>query len=121
MAKYVTIDLLARFKNKQDSANETKFMETENFVDSNGKIKSEKFAAQSAVIPIHVVTENNATKYFGDNEGVKTDTEITGEIGKLYIDLESGGKCMYTYNATDGFIPFASTIATEADIDALFN
>lgn len=120
MAKYLTLDLLALFKTKQDAANENKFMETENYVDANGKIKADA-VQNNSVIPIHVVTENSQTKYFTDNAGVKTSTEVTGEIGKLYIDLESGGKCLYTYNTTDGFIPFASSIATESDIDELFN
>ena len=63
MAKYVTIDLLGIFKTKQDAANENKFMEIGNYVDANGKIKSD--AVQSnGVIPIHVVTTNGMTKKF---------------------------------------------------------
>ena len=120
MAKYLTLDLLAHFKTKQDAANENKFMQIEDYVDANGKIKADSVQT-NGVIPIHVVTESSQTKYFTDNAGVKTSTEVTGETGKLYIDLESGGKCLYTYNSTDGFIPFASSIATEADIDELFN
>ena len=121
MAKLLTLDLLTLFKTKQDAANENNCMKVENFVDANGKIKADVVQMNATVIPIHVVTTNGVTKYFTDNEGVKTSTEVTGEIGKLYIDLESGGKCMYTYNTTDGFIPFASSIATDADIEELFS
>ena len=119
MAKLLTLDMLALFKTKQDTANENNFMKLENFVDANGKIKAD--AVSVPVIPIHVVTTNDTTRYFTDNAGAKTSIEVTGEIGKIYIDLESGGKCMYTYNTTDGFIPFASSIATDADIEQLFN
>ena len=121
MAKYVTLDLLSLFKTKQDAANEVKYMEISNYVDSEGKFKAEQVATAPNVVPIHVVTADNQTKFFTDNGGTKTSTEVTGEIGKIYIDLESGGKCIYTYNPTDGFVLFAASIATEADIDALFN
>ncbi len=118
MAKYVTVDLLSLFKTKQDSANQNKFMQIADYVE-NGKIKAEFVSTQSNVVPIHVVTDNGTTKYYADNEGVKTSIEVTGEIGKLYIDVEGGSKCLYTFD--NGFIPFASSIATEADIDALFD
>ena len=121
MAKYVTLDLLAFFKNKQDAANEVKYMEIANYVDNEGKIKAEQVATASNVVPIHVVTADNQTKYYTDNNGTKTSTEVTGEVGKIYIDLESGGKCIYTYNSTDGFVLFTASIATESDIDALFD
>ena len=122
MAKYLTLDLLALFKNKQDATNENKFMAIENYVDANGKIKSDVIdtPVDSNVVPIHVITTNGTTKYFTDNNGVKTSTEVTGEVGKIYIDIEGGSKCLYTYGGDD-FIPFASSIATEADIDALFD
>ena len=122
MAKYLTLDLLGLFKTKQDAANENKFMAIENYVDANGKIKPDvvDVPVSSNVIPIHVVTTNGTTKYFTDNNGVKTSTEVTGEVGKIYIDIEGESKCLYTYGGGD-FIPFASSIATEADIDALFD
>ena len=121
MAKYVTVDLLRLFKEKQDTANEVKYMEITKYVDSEGKIKSEQVAVSSNVVPIHVVNTASSTRYYTDNEGVKTSREVTGELGKIYIDLESGGKCMYTYNDNDGFIPFVASVATEDDIEALFN
>ena len=122
MAKYLTLDLLSLFKNKQDAANENKFMAIENYVDANGKIKPDviDINISSNVVPIHVVTTNGTTKYFSDNNGVATSTEITGEVGKIYIDVESGSKCLYTYGGGE-FIPFASSIATEDDINALFD
>ena len=124
MAKLVTTDMLRLFKTKQDTANEVKYMEIVKYVDNNGLIKDEKVQNETgvSVIPIHVVTSNSQTKYFADNDGEKTETEIEGAGGKIYIDLESGSNCLYTYDVkTSSFIPFASSIATDADIDALFN
>ena len=94
MAKYLTLDLLSLFKNKQDAANENKFMALENYVDANGKLKPDvvDVSVSSNVVPIHVVTTNGTTKYFSDNNSVATSTEIIGEIGKIYIDLESWSK-----------------------------
>ena len=122
MALIITSNLLALFKTKQDAANENKFMAIENYVDANGKLKPDvvDVPVSSNVIPIHVVTTNGTTKYFTDNNGVKTSTEVTGKVGKIYIDIEGGSRCLYTYGGDD-FIPFASSIATEDDIDALFN
>ncbi len=37
-AKYLTLDLLSLFINKQDAANENKFMALENYGDANGKL-----------------------------------------------------------------------------------
>ena len=79
MAKYLTLDLLAQFKTKQDAANENKFMQIGDYVDANGKIKADSVQT-NGVIPIHVVTENSQTKYFTDNAGVKTSDEVTVEI-----------------------------------------
>ena len=124
MAKLVTTDMLRLFKTKQDTANEVKYMEIVKYVDNNGLIKDEKVQNETgvSVIPIHVVTSNSQTKYFTDNDGEKTTTEVEGASGKIYIDLESGSNCLYTYDVkTSSFIPFASSIATDADIDALFN
>lgn len=125
MTKIVTVETLALFKSKQDDVNAEKFIETEEFVDSEGKIKAEKIPAQatvSNVIPIHVLSSNSQTKYYTDNNGEITSTEVTGESGKIYIDLDSGSKSMYTYDTTSGeFVLFAAAVATSADIDSLFD
>lgn len=125
MTKIVTVETLALFKSKQDDVNAEKFIETAEFVDSEGKIKAEKIPAQTAVsnvIPIHVLSSNSQTKYYTDNNGEITSTEVTGESGKIYIDLDSGSKSMYTYDTTSGeFVLFAAAVATSADIDSLFD
>ncbi len=125
MTKIVTVETLALFKSKQDDVNAEKFIETEEFVDSEGKIKAEKIPVQatvSNVIPIHVLSSNSQTKYYTDNNGEITSTEVTGESGKIYIDLDSGSKSMYTYDTTSGeFVLFAAAVATSADIDSLFD
>lgn len=124
MAKIVTLDMLRLFKSKQDTQNETKYMEVVKYVDAgSGQIKADIVQENTvSVIPIHVVTVNSQTKYFTDDDGVKTADEVQGASGKIYIDLESGSNCMYTYDVNGGkFIPFASSIATDADIEALFN
>ena len=119
MAKLVDINLLAKFKEKQDAANSAKFMQVEDFVDAEGKIKTEKFSTEE-IIKMHVDTSNaENVKYFADNNGVKAETEITGEVGKIYIDLDNDCKTIYTYNG-ENFIPFIASIATDEDIESLF-
>lgn len=122
MSKTVTLEKLAYFKTKQDAANEAKFMQLNDFVDGEGKIKSEKFSVEGGteVIKMHVDSSDPENiKYFADNNGVASETEITGEVGKIYIDLESGGKIIYTYGG-ENFIPFVSGVATDEDINSLF-
>lgn len=125
MTKIVTVETLGLFKSKQDAANADIFMGTADFVDGEGKIKAEKIPAQttvSNVIPMHVLSSNSQTKYYTDNNGEITSTEVTGESGKIYIDLDSGSKSMYTYDKTSGeFVLFAAAVATSADIDSLFD
>lgn len=120
MAKLVNINQLATFKQKQDAANEKKFIQAADFLDENGKIKSDKLAT-AEIIKIHVDSGDPANvKYFADDNGSKTTTEITGEVGKIYIDLESSSTIIYTFNG-EKFVPFVSEIATDADIESLFN
>ena len=125
MNKIITVETLALFKSKQDAVNDEKFLATEDFVDSEGKIKAEKIPAQTSasnVIPIHVLSSDSQTKYYADNNGEMTSTEVTGESGKIYIDLDSGSKSMYTYDTTNNeFVLFAAAAATSADIDSLFD
>ena len=123
MTKLVDIELLGKFKEKQDIANAEKFMQIENFVDGEGKIKPEKISTDTGIeiIKMHVdASDAENVKYFVDENGSKGETEITGETGKIYIDLESGGKIIYTSNG-ENFIPFVSEIATTADIENLFS
>ena len=48
-------------------------------------------------------------------------SEVQGEVGKIYIDLESGSKDHYVYDAASGdFMLLSPDIATEADINAMF-
>ena len=109
MAKLVDIELLGNFKKKQDAANSQKFL-----------LKSEFVEKADEIIKMHVDSSDPENiKYFADNNGVKSSTEITGEVGKIYIDVASGGKFIYTYGG-ENFIPFVSEIATAADIENLF-
>ena len=118
MAKLVDISLLQKFKSLQDSANQNKFMQINDFVDSEGNIKSEKISG--SIIKIHVDSSDaDNIKYFADNNGVKSSTEIVGEVGKIYIDLDAGSKTIYTFDGVN-FIPFIASIATDADIEKLF-
>lgn len=83
-----------------------------------------KFGAD--VIPIHVVTLNNRTKFYGDKldaggNHVTCPREVQGEVGKIYIDLESGSKDHYVFDDASGeFMLLSPEIATEADINAMF-
>ena len=122
MIKLVDIELLGKFKEKQDTANVAKFMQTTDFVDDEGKIKAEKISTDTGIeiIKMHVdSTDAENIQYFVDENGEKGTAEIIGEIGKIYIDLESGGKVIYTFNG-ENFIPFVSEIATTEDIENLF-
>lgn len=128
MGKIIDTDALAFFKEQQDAVNDRTFMKSADFVDGDGVIQSEKLPANfgADVIAIHVVTMNNRTKFYSD----KVDTngnhttcprEVQGEVGKIYIDLESGSKDQYAYDDTSGeFVLLSPEIATEADINAMF-
>lgn len=120
MAKLITLTKLANFKTKQDAANANKFMQINDFVDGEGKIKAEKISSENAIIKFHVdSTDAGNIKYFADNDGVKSETEIAGEIGKIYIDLATNCQTIYTFDG-ENFIPFAASIATDEDINSLF-
>lgn len=123
MNKAIDIEGLKRFKAKQDTFNEEKFVQSADYVDGDGIIKTEKLPpGVSEVVLIHVVDENGTTKYYTDNNGVKTSTEVTGVAGKIYIDLESASKNMYVYDANTGeFANFVANVASSADIDSLFD
>ena len=123
MAKLVDIDILAKFKEKQDTANANKFMQATDFVDGEGKIKAEKISVTSGIeiIKMHVdASDAENVKYFEDNNGVKGADEIAGEVGKIYIDMAAGGKVICTSN-DENFFSFVSEIAIESDIENLFN
>ena len=78
------------------------------------------------VVAIHVVILNNKTKFYNDKVDASGNhttcpREVQGEVGKIYIDLESGSKDHYVYDDTNGeFILLSPEIATEADINAMF-
>ena len=129
MAKIIDTDGLAFFKEQQDAANDRRFMKSTDFVDGNGVILSGKLPANfgADVIAIHVVTMNNKTKFYNDKinpttgEHVTCPTEVQGQVGKIYIDLESGSKDHYVYDAASGeFMLLSPDIASVEDINAMF-
>ena len=128
MAKIIDTDGLAFFKEQQDAVNENKFMKSADFVDGTGVILTDKLPLNfgADVIAIHVVTMNNKTKFYRDKVDAAGNhstcpSEVQGEVGKIYIDLESGSKDHYVYDAANGeFILLSPEIATEADINAMF-
>lgn len=128
MAKIIDTDALAFFKEQQDAVNDRTFMKSANFVDGNGIILSDKLPANygADVVAIHVVTLNNRTKFYSDKVDANGNhttcpREVQGEVGKIYIDLESGSKDHYVYDEASGeFTLLSPEIATEADINAMF-
>ena len=128
MAKIIDTDGLAFFKEQQDAANEKKFVKSADIVDGNGVILADKLPANfgADVIAIHVVTMNNRTRFYNDKvdangNHITCPSEVQGEVGKIYIDLESGSKDHYVYDETSGeFMLLSPDIATEADINAMF-
>ena len=111
MAKIIDTDGLAFFKDQQDAANEKKFVKSADIVDGNGIILADKLPANfgADVIAIHVVTLNNKTKFYNDRvdgsgNHVTCPNEVQGEVGKIYIDLESGSKDHYVYDAANNAI-----------------
>ena len=128
MAKIIDTDALAFFKEQQDAANDKTFMKNTDFVGSDGVILSDKLPANfgADVIPIHVVTLNNRTKFYRDKvdatgNHVTCPAEVQGKVGKIYIDLESGSKDHYVYDETSRkFTLLSPEIATVADINAMF-
>ena len=128
MGKIIDTDGLAFFKEQQDAVNDRTFMKSADFVDGDGVILSDKLPTNfgADVVPIHVVTLNNKTKFYNDKVDASGNhttcpREVQGEVGKIYIDLESGSKDHYVYDDTNGeFILLSPEIATEADINAMF-
>lgn len=128
MAKIIDTDGLAYFKEQQDAANERKFMKSADFIDGDGVILADKLPANfgADVVAIHVVTMNGKTKFYHDKvnasgEYVTCPTEVQGEVGKIYIDLESGSKDHYVYDAANGeFMLLSPDIASTEDISTLF-
>ena len=128
MAKIIDTDGLAFFKEQQDAANDRKFMKSTDFTDSDGVILSNKLPANfgADVVAIHVVTMNGKTKFYhdkvnGSGEHVTCPTEVQGEVGKIYIDLESGSKDHYVFDAASGeFMLLSPDIASQEDIQSLF-
>lgn len=127
MGKPIDIDGLRHFKEKQDALNAEKFLQKENLVDDSGVIKAEKLPADfgNKIILVHVVTsgtgENIVTKFYADNDGAASTEEIEGEVGKIYVDLDSGSRNMYVYDSGgQEFINFAANRATDSEIDSLF-
>ncbi len=128
MGKIIDTDALAFFKEQQDAVNDRTFMKSADFVDGDGVIQSDKLPTNfgADVVAIHVVTLNNKTKFYNDKVDANGNhttcpREVQGEVGKIYIDLESGSKDHYVYDETSGeFILLSPEIATEADINAMF-
>ena len=123
MSKAIDLEGLRTFKTKQDTFNEEKFIQSSDYVDGDGIIKTDKLPpGVSELVLIHAVDESGTTKYYTDDGGVKTSTEVTGVAGKIYIDLETASKNMYVYDEKTGeFANFATNVATSADIDSLFD
>lgn len=123
MSKAIDLEGLKTFKTKQDNFNEGKFIQSKNYVDDNGIIKSEKLPPTvSEIVLIHVVDNGNTVKYYTDNNGAATSTEVTGKAGTFYVDLDSGSKNMYVYDENDNeFVNYAANVASTEDIDSLFD
>lgn len=124
MTKLVDMNQLANFKAKQDAANAEKFMQISSYVDNSGLIRADKVQSERGieVVPMHVdVSDPENVKYFLDDDGNPSTDEVIGESGKIYIDISSGSKIIYTYSAeNEAFIPFVSEIASTEDIEKIF-
>ena len=69
MSKAIDLEGLRNFKTKQDAFNEGKFIQSDDYVDDDGIIKSEKLPPNvSEIVLIHVVntgtTDNPVIKYY---------------------------------------------------------
>ena len=92
---------MRQFKTNQDAFNEKKFIQSENYVDDDGIIKTEKLPpGVSEVVLIHVVDEDETTKYYTDNDGAKTSEEVTEKKSSRFLFLEVGEKMAKTDNET---------------------
>ena len=127
MSKAIDLEGLRNFKTKQDAFNEGKFIQSDDYVDDDGIIKSEKLPPNvSEIVLIHVVntgtTDNPVIKYYGDDNGSATNVEVTGKAGTFYVDLNSGSKNLYVFDKTSNeFVNYAANVATADDIDSLFD
>ena len=90
MGTVVTLEALTRFKTNQDTANLAKFASLE-----NGKVRSDQLPSYvDDVIEGYFHTDNKFYK-----EAAHT-TEITGETGKIYVDIGSTPAKVYRYSGS---------------------
>ena len=101
---YIDVTGLGRFKAKQDEYNLTKFASL-----SGGKVTAEQLPSYVDDIIEGYVTNDEGTITFYSDAG-KTQ-EITGETGKIYVDLEATIDGAYRYGGSV-FVPVGNSVST---------
>ena len=105
MGTVVTLEALTRFKAKQDESNLTKFASLE-----NGLVKSDQLPSYvDDVIEGYYHTD---LKFY--KEASHT-TEITGEEGKIYVDIGNDHSTVYRYLPSTGKYLEINSSVSQAD------
>lgn len=101
---YIDLTGLGEFKTKQDEYNLTKFASL-----SGGKVTAEQLPSYVDDIVEGYVTNNEGTiTFYSDAEKTQA---ITGETGKIYVDLEATVDGTYRYGGSV-FVPVNNSVST---------
>ena len=112
---FLDIKGLMAFKNAQDAYNKTHFVEVD---PATGYIDSSKLPPNEGdVIEVHVDYEDpdNPT-FYADVNGNPSQTPVTPEKGKLYVDIGSGQNKIWRWSGAQWIEMTSSTSSTDADI-----
>ena len=101
---YIDLTGLGQFKTKQDAYNLTKFASL-----SGGKVTAEQLPSYvDDVIEGYAVNNEGAVTFYSDSEHTQ---EITGETGKIYVDLTATIDGSYRYGGSQ-FVAIGNSVST---------
>lgn len=101
---YIDVTGLGHFKTKQDAYNLTKFASL-----SGGKVTAEQLPSYvDDVIEGYAVNNEGTVTFYSDAEHTQ---EITGETGKIYVDLAATVDGSYRYGGSQ-FVAIGNSVST---------
>lgn len=104
MAEYVDITGLRNFKTKQDAANLTKFASL-----SGGKVTAEQLPSYvDDVVEGYAKESGGVIGFYEDSDCT---VAMTGETGKIYLDLAATIDGSYRYGGSQ-FVPIGNSVST---------
>ena len=112
---FLDINGLIAFKNAQDTYNRATFVSIDPVT---GYIDTSKLPPSSGdVVEVHVDYEDpDNPVLYADNNGSPSQTPVTPEKGKLYVDISSGQNKIWRWNGAQWIEMTPSASATDSDI-----